>query len=74
MKARREEEAIIADGPREGLAGVAAEQFRVLAKAASGLMKEHSWLEFELRRVLNLAQSAPCLKRKAEKLVCCRMK
>jgi hypothetical protein len=27
-------------------------------------MKERSWLEFELRRVLNLAQSAPCLKRK----------
>ena len=32
----------------------AAEQFRVLAKVASGIMKGHSWLKFEVSRVLNL--------------------
>jgi hypothetical protein len=52
----------------------AVEGFLVLDQVASGLMQGHSWLEFELRRVLNLALSAPCLKRKAEKLVCCLRK
>ena len=32
----------------------AAEQFRVLAKVASGLVQKHSWLKFEGSRVLNL--------------------
>jgi hypothetical protein len=32
---------------------------------ASELMKEHSWLEFEVSRVLNLAQNVPCFLLKA---------
>jgi hypothetical protein len=52
----------------------AMEGFLVLVQVASGPMQGHSWLDVELRRVLNPAQSVPCLKRKAEKLVCCRMK
>ena len=50
------------------------EGFLVLVQVASGLMQGHSWLEFEVSRVLNLAQNVPCLKREVEKLVCCRMK
>jgi hypothetical protein len=57
-----------------GGAGVAAEQFRVLAKVASGLMKEHSWLEFEVSRVFIAQQNVPCFLLKAEKLVCCAIK
>ena len=41
----------------------------VLVQVGTGPMQGHSSLDVELRRVLNLAQ-----KRKAEKLVCCRMK
>ena len=52
----------------------AVEGFLVLDQVASGLMKEHSWLEFEVSRVLNLAQNVPCLLVKADKLGCCRMK
>ena len=73
MKARREEEAIIADGPRER-GGVAMEGFLVLVQVGTGPMKGHSWVKFEGSRVFNLAQNVPCLKRKAEKMVCCRMK
>jgi hypothetical protein len=65
MKARREEEAIIADGPRERGG---------LVQAGTGPMQGHSWLDVELRRVFNLAQSVPCLKRKAKKMVCCAIK
>ena len=52
----------------------AGEGFSVLVQVARGAMQGHSPLDVELRRVLNPAQSVPCLKRKAEKLVCCRMK
>jgi hypothetical protein len=37
-------------------------------------MKGHSSLDVELRRVLNLAQNAPCFLLKAEKMVYCLMK
>jgi hypothetical protein len=43
-------------------------------EADSGPMQGHSWLEFEVSRVFNLAQSVPCLLLKAEKMVCCLMK
>jgi hypothetical protein len=52
----------------------AGEGFSVLVQVASRLMQEHSWLGFEVSRVLNLAQNVPCLKRKGEKLVCCAIK
>jgi hypothetical protein len=52
----------------------AAEQFRVLAKVASGIMKGHSWLKFEVSRVLIAQQNVPCLLLKGEKLVCCGIK
>jgi hypothetical protein len=51
------------------------EGFLVLVQAGTGPMQGHSWLDVELRRVFNLAQSAACLKRKkAENLVCCAIK
>jgi hypothetical protein len=37
-------------------------------------MQGHSRLEFEVSRVLNLAQNVPCFLVKAEKLVCCPLK
>ena len=40
----------------------------------SGPMQGHSSLDVELRRVFNLAQSAPCLLLKGENLVCCAIK
>jgi hypothetical protein len=54
--------------------GVAMEGFLVLVQVGTGPMKGHSWLKFEVSRVLNLAQNVPCLKRKAENLVCCAIK
>jgi hypothetical protein len=45
-----------------------------VVEVGTGPMKEHSWLEFEVSRVLNLAQNAPCFLLKAEKLVCCAIK
>jgi hypothetical protein len=52
----------------------AMEGFSVLVQVASGLMQGHSRLEFEVSRVLNLAQNVPCFLVKAEKMVCCPMK
>ena len=52
---------------------LAAEDYRLWAKAGTGPMQKHSWFEFEVSRVLNLAQNVPCLLVKAEKLGCCRM-
>ena len=52
----------------------AVEGLSVLDQVARGLVQKHSWLKFEVSRVFNLAQNVPCLKRKAEKMVCCRMK
>jgi hypothetical protein len=73
MKARREEEAISPMAPERG--GVEMEGFLVLGQVGTGPMQGHgSPLDVELRRVLNLAQSAPCLLVKAGKLVCCLMK
>jgi hypothetical protein len=46
----------------------------VLVQVGTGPMQGHSSLDVELRRVLNLAQNAPCLKREAGKLVCCAIK
>jgi hypothetical protein len=40
----------------------------------TGPMKGHSRLEFEVSRVLGLAQNVPCFLVKAEKLGCCLMK
>jgi hypothetical protein len=37
-------------------------------------MQEHRILEFEVSRVLNLAQNVPCFLLKAEKLICCAIK
>ena len=54
--------------------GVEMEGFLVLGQVGTGPMQGHSSLDVELRRVLNLAQSVPCLLVKAEKLICCRMK
>ena len=53
---------------------LAAECYRLWAKAGTGPMQGHSRLEFEVSRVLNLAQNVLCFLLKAEKLVCCRMK
>jgi hypothetical protein len=53
MKARREEEAIIADGPRER-GGVAMEGFLVLVQVGTEPMKGHSWVDFEGSRELHL--------------------
>ena len=50
------------------------EGFLVLVQVGTGLMQGHSWLDVELRRVFNLAQSVPWLKRKGEKLGCCAIK
>ena len=72
MKARREEEVIIALATRSRVFG--GEGFSVLVQVASGPMQGHSSLDVELRRVFNLAQSVACLLVKAEKLVCCLMK
>jgi hypothetical protein len=36
------------------------EGFLVLVQVGTGPMQGHSWLDVELRRVFNLAQSAPC--------------
>jgi hypothetical protein len=72
MKARREEEAIIADGPRErgGRDG------RVFGSGAGrNRADEGTQLgETEVSRVLNLAQNVPCFLVKAEKMVCCAIK
>jgi hypothetical protein len=73
MNTRREEEAIIAPMAPESQV-FAVEGFSVLDQVASGLMQGHSWLEFEVSRVLNLAQNVPYFLLKAEKLGCCRMK
>ena len=40
----------------------------------SGPMQGHSWLKFEVSRVLIAQQNVPCFLVKAEKLVCCAMK
>jgi hypothetical protein len=40
----------------------------------SGPMQGHSWLKFEVSRVLIAQQNVPCLLLKGEKLVCCLMK
>ena len=45
-----------------------------VAVVGTGPMQGHSWVKFEVSRVLNLAQNVPCFLLKAEKLVCCRMK
>jgi hypothetical protein len=50
------------------------EGFSVLVQVGTGPMKGHSWLEFEFPRVLNLAQSAPCLPMKPQKSISCLMK
>jgi hypothetical protein len=73
MKARREEEAIITDGPRER-GGGAMEGFLVLVQVGTGPMKGHSWLEFEVSRVFIAQQDVSCFLLKAEKLVCCAIK
>ena len=52
----------------------AMEGFSVLVQVASGLMQGHSWLKFEVSRVLIAQQNVPCFLVKAEKLVCCAMK
>ena len=54
--------------------GVEMGGFLVLVQVGTGPMQGHSWLDVELRRVFNLAQSVPCLKRKGEKLGCCAIK
>ena len=54
--------------------GFAGEGFSVLVQVTSRLMQEHSWLGFEVSRVLIAQQNVPCLLLKGEKLVCCLMK
>ena len=50
------------------------EGFLVLGQVGTGPMQKHSWFEFEVSRVLNLAQNVPCLLVKAKKMVCCAIK
>jgi hypothetical protein len=54
--------------------GVEMEGFLVLVQVGTGSMQGHSWLDVELRRVVNLAQSVPCFLMKTEKMVCCAIK
>ena len=52
----------------------AMEGFSVLVQVARVLMQGHSWLKFEVSRVLIAQQNVPCLLLKGEKLVCCGIK
>jgi hypothetical protein len=46
----------------------------VLVQVGTGPMKGHSWLDFEVSRVLNPAQNVLCFLLKAENLICCAIK
>ena len=56
IKTRREEEVIIADGPRERGGGARWKGFWFWCRVqvGTGPMQGHSWLDVELRRVFNL--------------------